>query len=773
MKNNLFILAAAALLPCACSKDAIGDAATYGENEKITVVSAGTDLSRTAIDGDNGTGGFNVRWSEGDILNINGTASDALTADEAGDSYASFRFTDIEAPYYAVYPSSVVKSFDASGTAVVTLADEQVWSDGNWPEGSAVLVGTGTDTGEGTAAVTLKNVCSFIKINISGEKRLKKIVFRSNTVPVRGDFAVDFENNTLVPVAAADVYNTKLALDCSAVTETGGSYIFAIPAQEYKNGFSVMLVSEDDLYMRKSVSGAFSAKAGDIRTMNDRGSDFTAFEPTDAYFDKGIYTADDYAAFAAAATAGDYSEWQEADGSVNLCADIETDGYFLRIQSTWDGVFDGHNHIVRQGNSRTPLFSDVSETGVIRNLVLEGVKTSAAYPDTYGTAAVARISSGTIENIVNRMEIDMKELDGTTRLLVGGIAIGNAGVMRNCIQEGDIRLDYTLTANKPTFIGGVSCIASSSTTASAGSAGKFYDCINKGDISVVKSSAANQYLSYFALGGICGVVHCGTADNYSLFENCSNEGCISRRDDSHGAGTVSCIGGIVGRVGNVAGGGAAVDLNAGHYVEFIGCSNSGTVENGAYLTNTFASNLTSTISGARWGYTGGIVGIVRGADASMPARISDCVNMGTVKAGHHYNTFTVGGIVGLTSYADITGCTAVNSFGDAEIEGVALKCGAVGGIVGSVHAATKVSDSKAYATVDMQAALNNCGLCGGALIPTSGTAPVLTVENSKFGGSFSYSAGTTVIAVDADNYSDYVGSFGNVVQNGVSYWNGL
>ena len=485
-------------------------------------------------------------------------------------------------------------------------------------------------------------------------------------------------------------------------------------------------------------------------------------------------------AFATAVDNGDYSAWKNEDGEVKLGADIEVTTYLQRVGAVenphaWDGVFNGQNHTITQHETTVPLFTVIAKDGVVENLVLEGELKKAAYPSGPSTAAVAQYNRGTIRNITNGIEINLTDIDEA--YMIGGMVIMNGGLMKDCVQKGDINVAYNVT--KPqivTYIGGLACFAADAAEyakdESKISVGTFRNCTNSGNITVNKIGVAKAYLNKFAIGGICAIVQNGTAAAYPLFEGCRNEGKIVRKDDSNGLNKCSAIGGIVGRAANyfqLKEGGAFDVENYNVYLQIRDCHNTGDIECSAFLTNGWETG--SSTTGARMGATGGIIGYANGF-ADSPALISGCSSKCILGGGHSNQTVVLGGIAGMTSHTTIENCTAETNFVDSSLELDDLKVAVVGGVIGYVRHDSSVSGGQYSAEIAMpKTSVADFGICAGGCYTNGASSQTLTVKDAKFCGSIAHKGLETPVTVTEENLGDNFVSFGNCNQTGVTYWN--
>lgn len=208
------------------------------------------------------------------------------------------------------------------------------------------------------------------------------------------------------------------------------------------------------------------------------------------------------------------------------------------VSNNFKGVFDGNNHkitVTGLAAGSTSIFGLVRESGVIRNLIVEG--NVSATGDFYGLCNYLNVSAR-IENCINRCSIT------TTNGKAAGFSGGgdNGAVFVNCRNEADI--------SGKNYVGGLvadctnakfdGCVNTGNITttgdAAGGIAGKLYgsivNCINTGTITARINA-----------GGICGDSNT-TSSNKDGIVNCYNSGSV--------IATVCYAGGILGKAGSTS-----------------------------------------------------------------------------------------------------------------------------------------------------------------------------------------------------------------------------
>lgn len=150
------------------------------------------------------------------------------------------------------------------------------------------------------------------------------------------------------------------------------------------------------------------------------------------------------------------------DADYILANDIDCRGEnALDKVSVLNGTFDGNGFAIRNLNvdsgrtngSRHSLFTTISNSGVVKNLTVSNADVYSTYFPVMGSAAIAKVNDGTIENcIVEGSTIQLSNLKG-----LGGIVGTNNGTIKNCcvIDTEFTRLGAASSQTSDKSIGGI------------------------------------------------------------------------------------------------------------------------------------------------------------------------------------------------------------------------------------------------------------------------------------------------------------------------------
>lgn len=756
MKVNYMISTAAvlaALLTVSCAKDLQENTPVSGkDSDKVTLLIAADEVTKTTF----GVNGYEVKWEKDDQIGIFIASSStnvpaSLIRDDAGKAYfkadvSNYNAGDQLCAYYP-YAAANDKADASKVTLKVPYIQTQTAPDKFDGSNNPMVAVPETLPGAGAAVeqpLKFRHIGAVLEFDITGvpsNEKLKSVQFvSSDGFPATDNSIYDLTSVTeagdLNTVAGTYYKSVTVSLKDGGFTPGQSAKVYMTLVPGTYNG-NIYISTDKNLY--RYAGKTIKADRAAVKTIKADLSSSSADKS------KEIKSALDYEVFAMAANAGDYSAWVDND-EVKLGANISTTTYFTRIQKDWTGKFNGQKHTIKQDASVVPLFTVISEGASVFDLVLDGSKKSMANAGGYGSAAVAQINKGTIENVTNKMVTNLNVTGGSA---IAGMVKCNGGTMRNCVQEGSITVNANISAMTTLYVGGIAAFASDADEVSTSNVvGRFENCTNaaKIKINVSRTSTKAASLAKFAVGGICAIVHKGSKDGYSVFSVCHNTGDISVADkDKTSSNGAVAMGGIIGRISNYFSKGdnaIAVNITNGYYAKIENCTNSAVIENASYSTAALIN--VSGQTGARVGATGGIVGYANGLSAK-PIDIIGCKNTGKLLGGYAKNCL-LGGICGQTNYANIENAIVEVEFGDSSLSSSDPQFSAVGGIVGSSLNTLIVKDS----FVDISGSLTPTPIGIGVLqgFVKSGTP---TYRNIQIRANLTYNKGTGKLEVTPEN----------------------
>lgn len=713
MKNLLKygILAISAIAAMSCAKELDS---TVDSSKKVQLLIPAETVTKTSFNDE-----MKLQWNNDDKIGIyiGETTKNVEATLTRVDGKAYFTATVAEYAagdlLYAYYPYDAANAGNAFNAVTLAVKNSQVQTEATVFNGSnnpmvavpVALPEVGTALSE---SLKFRHIASIVQFDIfdatgahAGET-VKMVQFSTNGLAtannaVTYDLSKVTEEGELTPISGNANYRTVTVSLKSESTEATGPvstvgtaagsslvYMMIVPGT-YTGSFYVTTDKGVYRYADRNLTVA-AAEMPRYKVDLSKGNS-----------SKEILSAADYECFATSANAGDYSAWKDEDGQVKLGADIAAAHEFTRIQADWDGIFNGQNHSITQPATTVPLFTKILADAKVCNLVLEGACKSMGDPGNFGTAPLAQLNFGTIENVTNKINFEIDY--SNTGAAFSGMVKLNAGTMSTCTNEGNLNLNLTLVnSNMTAYAGGLADYASDSDGFdSSTTVGKFVNCTNKGDIivKIIHNSEVARAMQKYAIGGICATVHFGDANNFTSFENCKNEGTISSietgQKTSNGA---ALFGGIVGKISNTTAKGTitAVNVASGYYAELKNCTNTGIIENGSISAGQLPNNTC-----ARACASGGIVGYANGM-TTKPIEITGCTNTGIMKGGCS-EAAGIGGLCGQTNYVNISDCTVDAKFVDSDTE--VHQYAVLGGIVGMSLSNTKASNCYVCINTDL------------------------------------------------------------------------
>ena len=668
MKSELLLPVIGLLLLASCGKDPGSDNKKEQEEQPAAPVTLqlSSEIATRTVLGDKVGAVYQVYWTDGDRICVNGVKSSALIGVEEKAVKGDFTVSGVKAPYHVVYPSIRCTSMTEEGIASVKLPSVQAWTPGSFASGSAMLYGSSESEG-----FALRNLCGVVRIPLCKGSEfgglISSVVLSSAapSAPICGSFNLDTRDGSLE--AADGSISLQLSLPPEGITLSETDSVFfhlCIPAGEYPEGFHIQLSCSEGTMLCDWVAET-EVPAGIMVTLPK-----IAFKPKST---KLIDSIESWNEFAAAVNAGDYSRWVDEDtGEASIVSDISYGGDLTAIEALPAGVtLNGNGHSIKRAAATDALIFLVSEGAAVKNLVVGGKRVDRG-PGTAGidrgTGNLASFNRGLVENCINEMNTEISGLDGN--IIIAGLVTDNAGTIRDCKNTGNISISLNITANRTIYGGGI-CARGFRPLDNVQYCGDIINCENTGSIVVYKNSSGNYSLTKVGIGGILGVVDYGVPDGeFCTIKDCKNSGSITVWQDSkHTTTNYSySVGGILGRCCVYSNGpdfyylvgGANATSHAGYYVVIENCENTGSID-----VSLAAQTYKPTDSGARQVYVGGIAGCLQ-SSWDAPAVVKGCRNVSSIRGGYSAADDIVGGIIGGGGYLTMENCYSDVAFGQSK-----------------------------------------------------------------------------------------------------------
>lgn len=570
-KITMLFVAAAALLGVTSCNTAAIDEVTLGQ----TTVTASFADSRTALDG------VKTLWSAEDKIEVNGVEF-TLTqgAGEATATFASNTPLATAELYTAKYPAGV-SAIPTTQKAVAGSFDPQ----------AALAEASGVSADN----LLFEHRHALLKLALAAP---------ASKVEVLG-------------------YTLEGALEAEKV------YYIAVAAENYEG----LTAKVDGVEVRSSYN-TVALENGQILNLGTL--------PNAAAEAVGIRTAAELVAFATEVAAQikaeqtpDGGKFKDANGVVNILANIDMKGVDWTPISNFAGTLEGNNHtidnLVVENTTHAAMFKNLSDA-TIQNLVFGkgcSFTATATSGTSYAGAVVGQVlTSATITNVKNYATVS------------GGVLMGGICGAAN-LKKGNVLFDSCTNYGSVTF----PAVAAPANLMLGGICGSneklvsFTNCSNEGAIKNL-STSGNKYNQ---IGGIVG----GGADH--SITNCSNSGELTM--DVRGANNLY-FGGISGRgyrftASNCTNTGALIVTGdsscASVYIGGLFGTFEGTVTAESTLYNcTNSTSFSVKCNNSKDILAGGIVGYFR-ADACA---VEQCTNSGNIEITSDVNNSCLGGIIG-------------------------------------------------------------------------------------------------------------------------------
>lgn len=550
-----------------------------------------------------GSGTYDVRWSNGDQMVINGNTY-AMSVSEMANS-ATVNATQVVAiggKYYAAYPASRA-TVDGTGDVTFELPKEEHFS----------VIASGAGAGSqrvdnlmvaATSGTQLNftNVCSLLHFALSGATGSLVAIEVASDQPIAGTINAHYDAGSWTTTTSFTASDTcrRLLFDTPLSLSSGQDIYMLMPA-----------VSVTKFRLRFFVQMA----SGEVKVFQraNTGTSGMTFSAANLYNFGTVSYSDMLSNYADVSPSGSEDNPYLMFNGINWSyymggAVSSSDKYFeLRndltvsdvITTTFNGTLEGNGHTVTLANNK-PLLKEISGA-TIKNITVTAANTFSAparysYNDKYCFAPiVCNASSSQLIDCINSVNISSTTIDR----IAGVCANASSCSFIRCTNMGNI-------TSSASDVAGIVCRCATT--------GSIDGCVNRGNLS--SSNTSSVYLG----GIVC-------QSNFAV-TNCLNYGQVGI--ESANVSTICYCGGVV-----AFGTSSSV---------ISGCGNYG--------------NVYSKVSSSTNVYVGGIIG-----DAQFSNAIVNCFNdsdLNTVAGGvSNYNKLCLGGITGHTTQASFHNCYSI------------------------------------------------------------------------------------------------------------------
>ena len=657
MKNftKIFVAVAVLFTGFACTTDATEDLGVAVGGQTTLTISL--EESRTQL-GEKADGVYPLYWSEGDQLSVNGVASAAITADQAGAASTQFTFDGLlDYPYSVIYP--------ASATNEVTFLAQQSYAAGTFAAGAAPMYGYAASADD---AIQMHNLVGVLCLQPYGEGvTLTSVAVKSESGDIAGSYTIDCATGAFTAVAetTSDTVTLSFGDEGLALGATPTPIYITIPAGQY-GLFSVTLNSTNGKMAVYFDSASKAIKAGTVREFAP-----FVFATNVAEGEEFLIDSAD-ALFRFAKIANNFEPYKVA----KVVANIDMTGKQWTSIEGFKHAFDGGNFEIKGLNA--PLFGEVSTTE-IKNVKLVDVNITTERPEAgslvcsvlneaanisncsvtgkftvvgkdvavlhtelqYGAMIGYSSSKQCYKNLYTNVAIEVK--DSFVQTVQIGNAVGNClGQLENVTCHGTINFTGTVGgSSKRLRAGGIACRVYGMKNCVNGSpedATQALGSINIGGVrkqdtevgglavyiggatenchNYAKLTAGGEAVN-ISIGGLCRFAYSST------ISNCTNHGNITLTSNKSGQWY---LGGLVSEDGTSSGG------------TFVNCANYGTIDMTKEAVSTYVC----------------AGGLISRKAKDFATTFDNCTNEGDIKFACTLTCgLRIGGLIGYTDQAKL------------------------------------------------------------------------------------------------------------------------
>lgn len=237
-------IVSAALLTAGCTSHEEIEPPHGGET---VTLSLSTPTTRTELAEET-----HVHWSEGDRVRINGHEDYHVTLDPDDPTRATITDVPASDEYVALYCPGAGGFDPDTGVAIVYFTSSPTYTPGSFgTRGGNPMMAYST-----TTSLAFKNAGGLLRIGVTGDTAIRSISLASNAGElVAGYFQISRDDLAagrldLVPAESFESLQPKaVTIDCMEAVpldaQTPTYFYFALPVQEYTEGFTVTLTADD------------------------------------------------------------------------------------------------------------------------------------------------------------------------------------------------------------------------------------------------------------------------------------------------------------------------------------------------------------------------------------------------------------------------------------------------------------------------------------------------------------------------------------------------
>ena len=605
MKNftKIFMAVAVLFASFACTTDVTEDLGVNGGG--LTTITLSLEESRTHL-GREVDNYYPIYWSEGDQISVNGVASNALTAEQAGSSVAAFTVNGTHDTFNIAYPA-------AEANKVLFAANQEHAGNSTFASGATTLYGVGSvETG-----VELHHLTGILKVGVVGSATLKKVQISTiDNAPIAGVYDIDFTNGAVTPGAeAVSTINYSFGEGVQLSSEPTFIHV-AVPAGVYDELYVTLFDNNGGImYATVKAGDAKPLTAGNVRSF----SKSIEFAPINSAAHI-ISEAADLVKFA--------SEAATSTKDVVFVNDIDMSEVEWTPIEGYAGTINGNGYAIK--GLKAPLFGTTNAK--IKGLHLTELNAEWTTYAKAGAFASYLADGGELSHcstdgkiVINNTTYAEPVVRQQYDFVYGGlVGLTTGATIEHCENKADITISSVCSqsvAGSNYYGCSLGGVVGAADLIEGGAPTSITHAVNHGKILINNTLPLSR--GYYWMGGVFGQT---IAENsLSAFSHCYNYGDISTIKDCPLA---------VLRVGGLFGDLATNEISTCDFLE-----NHGDI----FIHGELATN---SIQVYGIGYT-----------AYIKDGVNDCLNTGdiNVQCNGLANTYICGGILGITASSETKG----------------------------------------------------------------------------------------------------------------------
>jgi endonuclease/exonuclease/phosphatase family metal-dependent hydrolase len=248
LKLGLFLAIAGSLI-CACAEKTEPENQGDGTVDKLVLSASLPDTQTKTSLSDT----YDVLWTTGDKISVNGTLSNAVAAADNGKDNVTFTVSgSLTAPFKVLYPGT-------TSTNVITLPATQNYVANSFDSAAAASYGTATKNSDNTYSASLTSFCGLVRLALKGSATLDRIEINSlGSEKLYGSFTLATNSTGFTGAFSGGTAGTLTYSFGSGITLSGSdTYIYiALPAQTYASGIEALVYQADGAFMRLKFWGS-------------------------------------------------------------------------------------------------------------------------------------------------------------------------------------------------------------------------------------------------------------------------------------------------------------------------------------------------------------------------------------------------------------------------------------------------------------------------------------------------------------------------------------